>query len=123
MKAIGVAVDGGKDSLSMAASANDEVVKAPGALVITCYAECPDVRRVVLEALGKIGNFEAAEFLWSLLRSEAEDEQERAIRDAAGQVFVQLLTSEWRAIFQSQLNTEPEEVQRRLGPILTGMRS
>ncbi|MBH25946.1 MAG: hypothetical protein CMH57_16180 [Myxococcales bacterium] len=83
----------------------------------------PDVRRVVLEALGKIGNFEAAEFLWSLLRSEAEDEQERAIRDAAGQVFVQLLTSEWRAIFQSQLNTEPEEVQRRLGPILTGMRS
>ena len=47
MKAIGVAVDGGKDSLSMAASANDEVVKAPGALVITCYAECPDVRRVV----------------------------------------------------------------------------
>ncbi|MEO1271528.1 MAG: HEAT repeat domain-containing protein, partial [Myxococcota bacterium] len=82
-----------------------------------------DVRRVVLEALGKIANFETAEFLWSLLRSDAEDEQERALRDAAGQVFVQILTSEWRAIFQSQLSTEPDEVQRRLGPILTGRRS
>ena len=45
MIATGVAVDGGKDSLSMAAKAPDgELVKAPGTLVISLYAPCPDVR-------------------------------------------------------------------------------
>jgi phosphoribosylformylglycinamidine synthase len=44
MIATGVAVDGGKDSLSMAAKAPDgELVKAPGSLVISLYAPCPDV--------------------------------------------------------------------------------
>jgi phosphoribosylformylglycinamidine synthase len=45
MLATGLAVDGGKDSLSMAARAPDgELVKAPGTLVISLYAPCPDVR-------------------------------------------------------------------------------
>ena len=44
MIATGVAVDGGKDSLSMAAKApNGELVKAPGTLVISLYAPCPDI--------------------------------------------------------------------------------
>lgn len=44
MIATGVAVDGGKDSLSMAAKTPDgKVVKAPGTLVISLYAPCPDV--------------------------------------------------------------------------------
>mmetsp|Transcript_29282 Transcript_29282/g.75454 ORF Transcript_29282/g.75454 Transcript_29282/m.75454 type:complete len:1336 (+) Transcript_29282:104-4111(+) len=47
MCALGVAVDGGKDSLSMAAKVGDETVKAPGALVVTAYASCPDVSKVV----------------------------------------------------------------------------
>jgi len=47
MGALGVGVDGGKDSLSMAAKVGDETVKAPGALVITAYAFCPDVTLVV----------------------------------------------------------------------------
>ena len=47
MAPLGVSVDGGKDSLSMAAKAGGETVKAPGALVITVYATCPDVRLVV----------------------------------------------------------------------------
>lgn len=33
MKQLGVAVDGGKDSLSMAARTDSEVVKAPGEMV------------------------------------------------------------------------------------------
>ncbi len=41
---LGVAVDGGKDSLSMAAVAGGETVKAPGQLVIAAYAAMPDVR-------------------------------------------------------------------------------
>ena len=47
MTPLGVAVDGGKDSLSMAAKAGGETVKAPGALVVTLYATCTDVRQVV----------------------------------------------------------------------------
>ena len=43
----GVAVDGGKDSLSMAAKTPDgATVKAPGTLVISLYAPCPNVRNV-----------------------------------------------------------------------------
>jgi phosphoribosylformylglycinamidine synthase len=44
---LGVAVDGGKDSLSMAAMIGDETVKAPGELVISGYAPVPDIRKVV----------------------------------------------------------------------------
>ena len=48
MKELGVAVDGGKDSLSMAARIDQEVVKAPGTLVISSYAPCPDITKVEL---------------------------------------------------------------------------
>ncbi|XP_078065410.1 phosphoribosylformylglycinamidine synthase isoform X2 [Mustelus asterias] len=40
---LGIAVDGGKDSLSMAARVGQETVKAPGSLVISVYAVCPDI--------------------------------------------------------------------------------
>ncbi len=43
MAQLGVAVDGGKDSLSMAARVGDETVKCPGALVVTVYGLVPDV--------------------------------------------------------------------------------
>ena len=45
MLQLGVAIDGGKDSLSMAAIANGETVRAPGALVVTVYAAVPDDKR------------------------------------------------------------------------------
>jgi phosphoribosylformylglycinamidine synthase len=52
---LGIAVDGGKDSLSMAARAplaqGEEVVKAPGALVISAYVSCPDITQIVTPAL------------------------------------------------------------------------
>ncbi len=49
---LGIAIDGGKDSLSMAAivrspDGTEEVVKSPGTLVISAYAPCPDIRKVL----------------------------------------------------------------------------
>ncbi|XP_043700632.1 probable phosphoribosylformylglycinamidine synthase, chloroplastic/mitochondrial isoform X2 [Telopea speciosissima] len=52
---LGIAIDGGKDSLSMAAHADGEVVKAPGNLVISAYATCPDITLTVTPDL-KLGN-------------------------------------------------------------------
>ncbi|XP_054745136.1 phosphoribosylformylglycinamidine synthase [Anastrepha obliqua] len=43
MQELHIAVDGGKDSLSMAAKVNDKTVKSPGTLVISTYAPCPDI--------------------------------------------------------------------------------
>jgi phosphoribosylformylglycinamidine synthase len=52
MLELGIAIDGGKDSLSMAAKVikkdgSSEMVKSPGTLVISAYATCPDVTKVI----------------------------------------------------------------------------
>lgn len=52
---LGIAIDGGKDSLSMAAHAAGEVVKAPGNLVISVYVTCSDITKTVTPDL-KLGN-------------------------------------------------------------------
>nr|CAD1818219.1 unnamed protein product [Ananas comosus var. bracteatus] len=52
---LGIAIDGGKDSLSMAAHADGEVVKAPGNLVISAYVTCPDITLTVTPDL-KLAN-------------------------------------------------------------------
>lgn len=57
---LGIAVDGGKDSLSMAAKVTDaagetEIVKSPGTLVISAYAPCPDITMVVTPDLKAAG--------------------------------------------------------------------
>ncbi|MCL7487194.1 MAG: phosphoribosylformylglycinamidine synthase [Desulfobulbaceae bacterium] len=44
---IGMAVDGGKDSLSMATMVGDETVKSPRQLVISAYGAIGDITRVV----------------------------------------------------------------------------
>jgi phosphoribosylformylglycinamidine synthase len=49
---LGMAVDGGKDSLSMAAMVTGtdgahETVKSPGSLVISAYVTCPDITKTV----------------------------------------------------------------------------
>ncbi|KAL9680080.1 hypothetical protein QQ045_017955 [Rhodiola kirilowii] len=44
---LGIAIDGGKDSLSMAARSPEEVVKAPGNLVISAYVTCSDITKTV----------------------------------------------------------------------------
>ncbi len=45
MTELGIAADGGKDSISMAARVGDENVKAPGEVVISGYATMPDVTK------------------------------------------------------------------------------
>ena len=47
MLVVGMAVDGGKDSLSMATMVGKETVKSPRELVISAYAAVPDIRRVI----------------------------------------------------------------------------
>lgn len=47
MSKLGIAIDGGKDSLSMAARVGKDTVKAPGTLVVSNYAPCPDVRKII----------------------------------------------------------------------------
>lgn len=47
LSSLGIAIDGGKDSLSMAARLGDETIKAPGSLVISVYAPCPDITATV----------------------------------------------------------------------------
>jgi len=44
---LGIAVDGGKDSLSMASRVGDEIVKSPRELVISAYATMSDITKVV----------------------------------------------------------------------------
>lgn len=46
MLTLRVAVDGGKDSLSMAAAAGGEIVMCPGNLVVSAYATVPDITQV-----------------------------------------------------------------------------
>ncbi|MEF9426272.1 MAG: phosphoribosylformylglycinamidine synthase [Candidatus Mariimomonas ferrooxydans] len=59
---LGIAADGGKDSLSMAAQApsrtekeRQETVKSPGTLVISAYAACPDIYKVITPDIKKPG--------------------------------------------------------------------
>ncbi|KRX81798.1 putative phosphoribosylformylglycinamidine synthase, chloroplastic/mitochondrial, partial [Trichinella sp. T6] len=47
MNKLGIAVDGGNESLFLEAEINEEVVKAPGTLVITSYALCTDITKTV----------------------------------------------------------------------------
>jgi phosphoribosylformylglycinamidine synthase len=52
---LGIAADGGKDSLSMAARVGDEIVKAPGEVVVSAYAPVPDIARVITPDLKRPG--------------------------------------------------------------------
>lgn len=52
---LGVACDGGKDSLSMAAAAGGETAMAPGNLVVSAYVGVPDITKVVTPDL-KLGD-------------------------------------------------------------------
>jgi phosphoribosylformylglycinamidine synthase len=62
MAELGIAVDGGKDSLSMAAQAphhlnegRTEMVKSPGTLVISAYVTCPDITCVITPDIKRAG--------------------------------------------------------------------
>lgn len=56
MMAVGMAVDGGKDSLSMATMVEDEAVKSPRQLVISAYASMQDIRKVITPDIKSSGS-------------------------------------------------------------------
>lgn len=58
MISLGVAIDGGKDSLSMAAKVGDRIVKSPGELVISGYATVPDIEKVITPDIKRPGKSE-----------------------------------------------------------------
>lgn len=60
MTQLEIAIDGGKDSLSMAAMVRDpsggtETVKSPGTLVISAYVTCPDITKTVTPDIKQAG--------------------------------------------------------------------
>jgi phosphoribosylformylglycinamidine synthase len=56
MIAVGIGVDGGKDSLSMATMVGDETVKSPRELVVSVYAAVPDITKVITPDIKKVGS-------------------------------------------------------------------
>ncbi|MCI5159811.1 MAG: phosphoribosylformylglycinamidine synthase, partial [Candidatus Electrothrix sp. AUS1_2] len=56
MIATGMAVDGGKDSLSMATKVGTETVKSPRELVISAYAAMCDIRKVITPDIKEPGS-------------------------------------------------------------------
>ncbi len=52
---LGIAIDGGKDSLSMATRVGDEIVKSPRELVISAYVTIPDINKAVTPDIKKPG--------------------------------------------------------------------
>jgi phosphoribosylformylglycinamidine synthase len=56
MIATGMAVDGGKDSLSMATMVDDETVKSPRELVISAYAAISDINKVITPDIKEPGS-------------------------------------------------------------------
>ena len=81
-----VACDGGKDSLSMAASAGGETVMAPGNLVISAYVTCPDITKTVTPDLKLPGS-------GKLIHVDLAQAQKRRLGGSClGQVWTLLLT-------------------------------
>ena len=57
MRELGIAIDGGKDSLSMnVKTENNEIIKSPRSFVVTGYAEVPDYKNRVTPDFKKSGN-------------------------------------------------------------------
>ena len=58
MSILGIAIDGGKDSLSMATKVKEsgELVKSPGQLVLSGYCTMPDITKVITPDIKRPGN-------------------------------------------------------------------
>ncbi len=56
MMKLGIAVDGGKDSLSMATMVDGKVVKSPRELVISLYGAMPDISKVITPDIKEPGS-------------------------------------------------------------------
>ncbi len=55
MLKLGIAADGGKDSVSMAARVEKEMVKAPNEVVVSCYVSVSDIEKVITPDIKRAG--------------------------------------------------------------------
>lgn len=53
---LGIAIDGGKDSMSMHSEINGKIIKTPRTLVLSAYAPMVDIRKKITPELKKIGS-------------------------------------------------------------------
>jgi phosphoribosylformylglycinamidine synthase len=83
MITLGIAVDGGKDSLSMATRVGDETVKSPRQLVISAYATMEDITKVVTPDIKRPGES-------LLLFIDLADGRHRLDGSALGHVYKKL---------------------------------
>ncbi|CAD6185896.1 unnamed protein product [Caenorhabditis auriculariae] len=56
VETLGCAIDGGKDSLSMATKVGEDVIKSPPTLVLSSYATVPDITKLVTPRLKATGS-------------------------------------------------------------------
>lgn len=70
MKELNIAIDGGKDSLSMATRVGEDVVKSPDTLVISTYVQCPDIRIKVTPDLKMPSKGGVGELIWVNIESK-----------------------------------------------------
>uniref|UniRef100_A0A915KCY2 Phosphoribosylformylglycinamidine synthase n=1 Tax=Romanomermis culicivorax TaxID=13658 RepID=A0A915KCY2_ROMCU len=93
MAELGIAVDGGKDSLSMIAllkgESSTEVIKSPGTLVISAYAQCTNITKVVTPDL-KCPSDQRGALLHINFGSASYDQKFRLGGSALAQCFSQL---------------------------------
>lgn len=80
---MGIAIDGGKDSLSMAAKVADEIIKSPGELVISAYATMPDITKALTPDIKNPGKSE----LWFF---DIAEQKCRLGGSSLGHIFKQL---------------------------------
>ena len=80
---LGIAVDGGKDSLSMATRVGDDIVKSPRELVISAYATMPDITKVVTPDIKSPGHSQ-------LIFIDISKQQARLGGSALAQVYGQV---------------------------------
>ena len=85
MLELGIAIDGGKDSLSMAAMValiptrrdsprrknTTETVKSPGTLVMSAYATCPDITKVITPDIKQPGEKQAPLYRFGQWKEQA----------------------------------------------------
>jgi phosphoribosylformylglycinamidine synthase len=83
MVQLGIAVDGGKDSLSMATRVGEEIVKSPRELVISAYATMPDITKVVTPDIKNPGHSQ-------LIFIDISKDQARLGGSALAQVYGQI---------------------------------
>ena len=55
---LGIAINGGKDSLSMATKLDNKIIKSPGELAISTYVSVPDITKIITPDIKKPGKSE-----------------------------------------------------------------